>query len=144
MNEAPSRPTSRAARRTQTALLVLLAGVAGGCLVEVDEVADPAPAFAQARREAARYQGRPGPAHRVNVLVYEHEEGQLVRVSVPMWLARKIARDRDGFELDLGEDARAGERLRRHVRFRDVEKAGLGVLLEVEEEGGDLVLVWLK
>jgi len=136
------QPSSCAARRTGAALVVLLAGFAGGCLVEVDKVADPAPAFAQARREAARYQGRPGPAHRVNVLVYDHDEGQLVRVSVPMWLARKIARDRDGFEVDLGGDA--GESLTRHVRLRDVEKAGLGVLVEVEEEGGDLVLVWLK
>jgi len=32
----------------------------------------------------------------------------------------------------------------RHVRLEDLEKAGLGVLVEVEEEGGDLVLVWLK
>ena len=127
---------------SRMAMLALLAGLTAGCLVEIDRVADPGPAFGQARREAARYQGRPGPAHYVNVLVYDHDEGQLVRVSVPMWLARKVARDKDGF--DLSGDGRAEQKVRRHLRFEDLERAGLGVLVEVEEEGGDLVLVWLK
>src|SRR2546422_2855801 len=78
-----------------------------------------------------------------NVLVYDHDEGQLVRVSVPMWLARKVARDKDGLDLDLG-DGRAERTVRRHLRFEDLERAGLGVLVEGEEKGGDLVLVWLK
>ena len=76
------------ARRLAGAAVVLLAGLTSGCLVEIDRVADPGAAFAQARHEAARFQGRPGPAHQVNVLVYGHDDGQLVRVSVPMWLAR--------------------------------------------------------
>jgi hypothetical protein len=130
-------------RLSRMAATALLAGLTAGCLVEIDRVADPGPAFAQARREAARYQGRSGPAHYVNVLVYDHDEGQLVRVSVPMWLARKVARDKDGLDLDLG-DGRAERTVRRHLRFEDLERAGLGVLVEVEEEGGDLVLVWLK
>lgn len=131
-------------RRTAGALAALLAGLSAGCLVEIERVADPRAAFAQARREAARHQGRPGPARHVNVLVYDREEGQLVRVSVPMWLARKIARHEDGFELDLGGDGRAEEKVKRHVRLEEIEKAGLGVLVEVEEDGGDRVLVWLR
>jgi hypothetical protein len=130
------------------AVTLLAAGLTAGCLVEINHVADPGPAFEQARREAARYQGRPGPAHHVNVLVYDHDDGQLVRVSVPMWLARKAARtalrDKDEMDLDLDADGRAERKLRRHVRLEDLERAGLGVLVEVEEEGGDLVLVWLK
>lgn len=133
--------------RRMAATALLAAGLTAGCLVEINHVADPGPAFEQARREAARFQGRPGPAHDVNVLVYDHDEGQLVRVSVPMWLARNAARtalrDKDELDSDLG-DGRAERQLRRHVRLEDLEKAGLGVLVEVEEEGGDLVLVWLK
>lgn len=131
-------------RRMAAGAVVLLAGLAAGCLVEIDRVADPAPAFAQARREAARFQGRPGPAHHVNVLVYGHEDGQLVRVSVPMWIARRVARHEGDLDLDLGGDGRAEERVKRHLRLEDLERAGLGILVEVEEDGGDRVLVWLK
>ena len=140
MNERHLRP------RRMAVTTLLAAGLTAGCLVEINHVADPGPAFEQARREAARYQGRPGPAHHVNVLVYDHDDGQLVRVSVPMWLARKAARTalRDKEEMDLDLDGRAERKLRRHVRLEDLERAGLGVLVEVEEEGGDLVLVWLK
>jgi len=128
-------------RWTGAALVGILAAVTAGCLVEIDRVADPRPAFAQARREAQRYQGRPGPAGHVNVLVYDQGEGQLVRVSIPMWLARKVARHEEGIDLDLGD---AEHTMKRHVRWEDLEKAGLGILLEVEEDEGDQVLVWLK
>ena len=131
-------------RRLAGAAAVLLAGLTSGCLVEIDRVADPGAAFAQARREAALFQGRSGPARQVNVLVYDHDDGELVRVSVPMWLARKIARHEGGFDADFGGDGRAGEKVKRHVRLEDIEKAGLGILVEVEEDAGDRVLVWLK
>lgn len=114
----------------------------GGCFVEIHRVDDPRPAFARARDEAARLQGRPGPAHRVNVLVYDDSDRKLVRVSVPLWLVRKI--ERDG-EIDLGEEAEGiAEEVRPHLRLKDIEKAGLGILVEVEEDGGDQVLVWLS
>jgi hypothetical protein len=136
------------ARRLAGAAAVLLAGLTSGCLVEIDRVADPGAAFAQARREAARFQGRPGPARQVNVLVYGHDDGQLVRVCVPMWLARRVARHEGNLDVDLGGDRRAEEkaeeRVKRHVRLEDIEKAGLGILVEVEEDAGDRVLVWLK
>lgn len=132
-------------RRLAGAAAVLLAELTSGCLVEIDRVADPGAAFAQARREAARFQGRPGPAHHVNVLVYDHDDGQLVRVCVPMWLARKIARHEGGdLDVDLGGEERAERKVKRHVRLEDIEKAGLGILVEVEEDAGDRVLVWLK
>jgi len=105
------------ARRLAGAAAVLLAWLSTGCLVEIDRVADPGAAFAEARREAARFQGRPGPAHHVNVLVYDHDDGQLVRVCVPMWLARRIARHEGGdVDAEYGE-ARAEEKVRRHVRL---------------------------
>src|SRR5262245_52198430 len=108
--------------RVGRALGLLVAGAAAltaGCLVEIDRVGDPRPAFAEARREAQRYQGRPGPAHHVNVLVYDRSDGELVRVSVPMWLVRKVARHEDGFDLGSGS---AEEKIRRHVRWEDLEK----------------------
>lgn len=123
------------------ALVLLLAAVGGGCIfdVAIEHVKDPGPAFRQARAQAARYQGRPHPARELNVLVYDHGDGKLVRASVPMWLVRKAARDRNhDFEIE-GE-----RRRRRHFDLRDIEKAGLGILVEVEEEDGAQVLVWLR
>ncbi len=123
---------------TMAAAAVLL----GGCFVEIDRVDDPRPAFARARAEAARIQGRPGPAHHVNAVVYDESEKKLVRVSVPLWLVRKI--DKHG-EIDLGDEAEGlAEGVRPHLRLEDIEKAGLGILVEVEEDGGDQVLVWLS
>lgn len=125
--------------------LILGAGLTTGCLVEVRHVAHPAAAFDSARAEAARLVGRPGPAHELNVLVYDPDDEKLVRVSLPMWLARKIARHEAG-ELDFDDEA--GERVRRRLghrlRFEDVERAGLGTLLEVEDDDGSQVLVWLR
>jgi hypothetical protein len=120
-----------------------------GCLVQIDHVKDPRPQFEAARREAARVQGKKGPAHELNVLVYDLNGQKLVRVSVPMWLARKVAshadKDHDG-EIDFGGDGddEAGRAIRRHVRWQDVEKAGLGVLVEVQDDDGAQVLVWLR
>jgi hypothetical protein len=59
-----------------------------------------------------------------------------------MWIARRVARH-EGGDVDLG-DGRAEEKVKRHVRLEDIEKAGLGILVEVEEDAGDRVLVWLK
>ena len=125
--------------------LFLGAGLSAGCLVEVRQVADPGRDFDRARAEAARVAGRPGPAHELNVLVYDPDDEKLVRVSLPMWLARKVARDEAG-EIDLDDETgeRVCERLGRRLRLEDVEKAGLGTLVEVEDDDGAQVLVWLR
>lgn len=108
--------------------------------VEVEEVSDPGPAFAEARREAARVAGREGPAGSLNVLVYDRGDGQLVRASLPMWLVHKASEEE--IDLDLGPEAQ--ERVKAHLRLSDLKEAPLGPLVEVEEEDGDQVLVWLK
>jgi len=133
-------------RAARLGMVGVAALVFSGCLVHVEHVDDPNAAFRVARAEAARLQGRPGPAHDVNVLVYDPADRELVRVSVPLWLVRKIDGKVDwDDELD-GSDA--GERLGRHLKrkldLRDLEKAGLGVLVEVEEDDGEQVLVWLR
>jgi hypothetical protein len=132
--------------RLRGALLAAVLAVAtAGCLVDIEKVADPGPAFSRARSQAERLSGRPGPAGQLNVLVYDRGERQLVRVSLPMWMVRKMA-ERDGADLDLdeGHGGKAVRRAARKLRLEDIEHAGLGILTEVEEEGGDQVLVWLS
>lgn len=133
-------------------LAIIVAAVAqAACLVQITRVKDARPVFDQARREAERYQGRRGPAHELNVLVFDPNEGELVRVSVPMWLVRTVERRVDWekeldeeLEGDDGRRERTARRVRRHVRLEDIEKAGLGILAEVEDEDGEQVLIWLK
>jgi len=125
-------------RRIGASVVILASLSLGACLVEIHHLDDPGPAFARAHADADRLQGRAGHPHRVNVLVFDRDEQQLVRVSVPFWLARKMAKDG---EIDLGE---VDGHVHRHLRLRDLEEAGLGVLVEVEEDEGDRVLVWLS
>jgi hypothetical protein len=127
-------------------LLALLAATLLGaaCLVDVQEISDPRPAFAAARREAASVEGRSGPPESLLVLVYDRKEGQLVRASVPLWIVDQIDGeeiDLDGV-IDLGDGP--GERMLRQLRLRELKDAPLGPLVEVDEEDGDRVLVWLK
>lgn len=116
------------------------------CLVQITRVSDPSPLFREARAEAARLAGRPGPARELNVLVWDRDDRELVRVSLPMWIVRKAERRIDWRnEVESGDDAQDHIRhALRRVRLEDIEKAGLGVLAEVEEDGGDQVLVWLR
>ena len=128
-------------RALALAAVAVLALVETGCMVSVRHVSDAGGAFRAARAEAERLQGRPGPAHRINVLVFEPEERKLVKVSLPMWLARRIER-----RVDWGQGASrySGARLARKIRVDDLDDAGLGVLADVEEDDGSQVLVWLR
>jgi hypothetical protein len=135
----------RRARRLGLVVAALSLSQAG-CLVQITHVADPRPIFSAARVEAERLTGRPGRASELNVLVWNRDDGELVRVSLPMWLVRKAERRVDWRdELENGDSASDHVRnALRRVRLEDVEKAGLGILAEVEEDGGDQVLVWLR
>lgn len=130
------RPGWRLAAIVATATALSL-----GCFVgvEIEEVSDPGPAFAEARREAARLEGRSGPPSSLQILVYDRNDGQLVRASVPMWVVEKMGDEE--IDLDLGEET---ERIRQHLRVSDLKDAPPGPLVEVDEEDGDQVLVWLK
>lgn len=121
------------------------------CFFEIDHVSDPRPAFRRARAEAEKVQGQRGPAHRLNVLVYDPDERQLVRVSLPLWLCKKFEKDVDWDEGDRewsraerDSAERVRRRVKRHVRLEEIEKAGLGILAEVEDDDGSQVLIWLK
>ena len=117
----------------RSAILILAAVLQAGCFVHIEKVADPTAAFHEARTEALRFQGQPGPAQQLNVLVYDPADREMVRVNVPMWLARKAAGHVD-----------VAHRLQRRIPLEAIERAGLGILAEVEEEGGEQVLVWLR
>jgi len=128
-------------RRLQVAAVLVAGLIEAACLVDVEKVSNPGPAFAKARREAAQAARQGGRADSLNVLAYDPEDQELVRVSVPMWLVRKM--DCDDSDLDLGDD-KTRRKLERHLRLEDIQKAGPGLLVEVEEEGGEQVLVWLR
>jgi hypothetical protein len=118
-----------------------------GCLVQITKVSDPRPIFQQARLEAQRLAGRRGPAREVNVLVYDPSDRELVRVSVPMWLVTKMDRHVDWHDanVEIDDDTeRIVRRATRRVKLDDLAKAGLGTFVEVDEEDGEQVLVWLK
>jgi hypothetical protein len=124
--------------------VLMAAMLAAGCLVEVEKVEDPHAAFARARAEAARVQGRPGRPGHIEVLVYDGGDGQLIRARLPMCLVREMSGS-DGLDFDLGdEESEVAKRVRSRLRWADLERAGRGVLVEMEEEGGDQVLVWLR
>jgi len=135
------RPT-RNGGRIAAAGVALLAALQAGCLVEIHHLADPDLAFRAAREEATRDAGRHGRAHRLNVLVFDPDDGEVVRVSLPLWLARRVQG-----HIHLGgngDDDALGRRLARNLRVEDLAAAGPAVIADVEEEDGGQVLVWLR
>ncbi len=135
-------------RRFAVLMVAAAAFLATGCLVQMTKVDDPRPMFEAARHEAGRYAGKTGKARQVNVLVYEKDEKQLIRVSMPIWLVKKLEKHADKGDIDIDLDDHDAEQvrsvLRRRIRIEDIEKAGLGTLVEVDEDDGEQVLVWLK
>jgi len=126
--------------------LVLTAALASACFVDIQHVKDPLPLFKKERAEAMKHQGEPGPAHELHVLVFDPANSELVRVSLPMGLLRKLDRDKEwdeDFDEEGGHD-RVRRHIERHLRLKDLEKADLGVLVEVEEDSGERVLIWLR
>ena len=127
------------------ALLAAILGIlATGCLVHVEHVSDPGEAFEEAQRDALRLQGRSGPAKNLNVLVYDADEEQLVRVRLPMWLARKLDDEELVLDGEWNCDRRVRRKIERRIRLEDLEEAGLGILVEVDEDDGERVLIWLS
>ena len=122
--------------------LAILALVQAACLVEIREVRDPGRAFEEARAQAERDQRHPGKARRINALVFDSDEGRLIRVSMPIWLASKI----EGHVREDGDRAlerSVGPRLARRIRLKDLAAAGRGLIADVEDDDGQ-VLVWLR
>jgi hypothetical protein len=131
-------------KRGGAVVAIVLSVLASGCLVHVDRVADPRPAFREARDEAMELQGRPGPAHRLNILAYDPDEEQLVHVRLPMWLVHELDDDDLVIDGDWDWDRRLRRKVRRRLDLEDLERAGLGIIVEVRERDGERVLIWLS
>jgi hypothetical protein len=123
-------------RALATTVVAALLGTA--CLVEVRQVKDAGPAFERARAQALRAAQEGGRPNSLVVLAYDPHDGELARVKLPLWLCRKMKGEID---LDGGD---AAERALGALRWEDFERAGPGVLVEVEDEDGEQVLVWLE
>lgn len=125
--------------------VLMLTALQWGCLVQVTSVDDPSAAFAEALDEAKRLNGRSGPPHHLQILAFDEGDQKLVRLRLPIWLLHHL--DEDDLDLDVHRDD-DGEKLKRHVRKHlrpsEIEKAELGVVVEIEERSGDRVLIWLS
>ena len=131
-------------KRGSALLAVALAVMVSGCLVHVDRVADPRPAFKQARHEAMGLRDQPGPANRLNILAYDPDDEQLVHVELPMWLVRELDDGDLDIDGDWDWDPRLRRKVRRQLRIEHLERAGLGIIVEVTEGDGERVLIWLS
>jgi len=123
-----------------------------GCLVNVTHVSNPDRYFDDAMRSARAVAGRKGPARELHVLVYDSDERKLVRVDLPLGLVGRLAADAD-FDWDFDDFdfcrssrhgcSEARHRLRR-FRGKDLEKLPLGPLVEVTDDDGERVFVYLR
>ena len=127
-------------------LLVLAASSCIGVSI-IRDCPDPDSYFARASREVERLDARRsfgrGPVHTLCVLAYDHDDGELVRVEVPMWLAKAFLNaglSAAEHGRDFGVEERYGIDWR---KFRDLDQFGPGLLVSVDDEESR-VLVWLR
>ncbi len=132
------------------AMIGLLGLMTSGCLVNISTVSNPERYFEEARRNAASVAGKPGPAKELRVLVYDADDRKLVRVEVPLSLVMRLAENEfDGdFDLDFcksgGHGCSEARRKLRKFKGSDLEKLPLGLLVEVNEDDGERVFVYLR
>ena len=133
-------------------LSLTLAMTSVGCLVNITHVSNPDRYFDEAMRSARAVAGREGPARELHVLVYDADDRKLVRVDLPLGLVGRLAKnadfDWDFDDHDFGESSHRGcleaRRKLRKFRGRDLEKLPLGPLVEVTEDDGERVFVYLR
>jgi len=126
------------------ALVALLA--LPGCWVRIDSnPGNVDAAFRKALDEVERIQSVPsaqrGKPRRVRLLVYDEGDDQLVRLSVPLWLVRRIADHQAEDEREAG--GRTEELARYGLTVDRILSGGRGVLLQADEDDAK-VLVWLE
>jgi hypothetical protein len=139
--------------RKRLTVILAAAVTSAGCLVNISHVSNPDRYFEEAMRSARAVAGQDGPARELRVLVYDADERKLVRVEIPLGLVKRLTRDAE-FDWDLGFDddvcgsshpgcSEARRRLRK-FSGRDLEKLPLGPLVEVTEDDGERVFVYLR
>ncbi len=128
-------------RRIAAVLLCSGALALGGCVtLNLESEATPNQvqgaferAEKKAERHAAKHAGKK--PSRVHVLAYEADGGDLVQVSVPMWMVRmalRFAEEDEPIEIDGVE-----------LDWRKVLKQGSGIYVSVENEE-ERIFVWLE
>jgi hypothetical protein len=81
----------------------------------------------------------------IRVLAYDPRQGRVVRVDVPVWLARMAMSERGGSGRRRitvnGEDIDfdAGD-----LTFEDVERHGPGLIVDTSDDRGGKVIVWAE
>ncbi len=136
----------------QAALLAFAALGLAACIgIRIESgVRDADRHFDRARDEIAglesRDPGRSRRAHRLCVLIHDRRDGELVRLSVPLWMV--------DLAMDLGSEAERHENRNGHRdledryevdwrSLRDIGRFGPGLIASVEGDD-DRILVWLR
>jgi hypothetical protein len=134
------------------AIASFLAFSTSACLVNVSHTSNPDRYFDEAMKAARAVAGEEGPAKELRVLVYDADDRKLVRVEIPLGLVRRLAADGDfDWDLDDHDICRSGgrgcsemKRKLRRFRGKDLDKLPLGPLVEVTEDDGERVFVYLR
>ena len=128
--------------RNITAVLLCSGALALGGCVTLNLEAEATPnqvqgaferAEKKAERHAAKHAGKK--PNRVHVLTYEADGGDLVQVSVPMWMVRmalRFAEDDEAIEIDGVE-----------LDWRKILKQGSGIYVSVQDDE-ERIFVWLE
>jgi hypothetical protein len=101
-------------------------------------------AFRAALQQVDRIQSTPaaerGKPRTLRVLAYEQDDDELVKLSVPLWLVRKVAQH----AVDSEEASRDLEQIARHgVTIDQILSGGRGMMLQADEDD-EKVLIWLE
>jgi len=134
-------------RLQSAALALILLGFTGCIGIQVRHGVHDADAyFDRAEREIARLErhreDRPCRVHSLHLLAHDRREGELVRISVPLWMA-ELAMD-IGADADRHHDFDLEERYDVDWRaLRDLDRFGPGLLVALASDH-DRVLIWLE
>jgi hypothetical protein len=81
----------------------------------------------------------PGDAHplaALHVLAYDRDNQRIVRIEIPGWMLRLMARG------DVRVNDVSGLELRGRIRLQDIERRGPGLVLDTTTREGAQVLIW--
>lgn len=76
----------------------------------------------------------------VHIAVYDPNDGKLVRFRIPFWLLRLSP---DG-KISIADDALSEVRGVEKITVKELERYGPGLVLDVREEDGSQVIVWME